>query len=310
MGNGERELIGDIRKRTSGMRVGPLRIGIGDDCAVLGLPSGHEMLVTTDLFIEGIHFRREWQSPQAAGGICITRGLSDIAAMGGAPVAAFLSLAVPKGTPRRWISGFFNGVVASCGKYGMPLAGGDTSASPDQIIADIVLVGSAPRKMAVLRSGAQSGDLLYVTNSLGRAHSELQRLLAGAADQRRYLPQPQLQAGQRLRRLASAMIDTSDGLSVDLAHLCNASKVSAVVDIERLPIAPSATLEDALHGGEDYQLLFTAPPRSRVPGHIGATAIRLIGEIVSRKQAPVLIMKYGKLSPLPPLGWEHRDLTR
>lgn len=310
MGSGEQDLIEDIRKRASAVRAKSVRVGIGDDCAVLRMRVGHETLLTTDLFIEGIHFRREWQSAQAAGRLCLTRGLSDIAAMGASPVAAFLSLAIPKGTPQRWISGFIDGIITLGKEHGMPLAGGDTSASPDGIVADIVVVGSAPRGKALLRSGAKVGDFIYVTNSLGCGRAELRRLLAGTAKRRRYFPEPQLTAGQKLRKFASAMIDTSDGLSVDLAHLCNASKVSAVVEIERLPIAPSVTLEDALHGGEDYQLLLTAPPKMRVPLQIGAANIHRIGEIVSRKRDAVLISKGGKRSPLPQLGWEHRGLTR
>jgi thiamine-monophosphate kinase len=305
MRDGERELIRSIRKRASAASSKSLALhtGIGDDCAVLNLSSKEEMLVTTDLFLEGVHFRRGWQTAHVAGQMCLTRGLSDIAAMGGRPVAVFLSLACPKGTSRRWISAFVGGVTELGEHYGAPLAGGDTAAAPEKIIADIVVIGAAPKGEAVLRSGAKSGDRIYVTGTLGGARAELSRLLAtkAKAEVRCALPQPQLEAGQKLRGVASAMIDTSDGLSVDLAHICEESRVSAIIEATQIPIAPSATLEDALHGGEDYQLLFVAPRNRRVP-----VICYPIGEIVPRRKHLVLLTDGKKAKPLPQLGWQHR----
>src|SRR6266850_2984566 len=135
----ERALIFQIR-RTAIKRAG-VATGIGDDSAVLRLPPGHEVLVTTDFTLEGIHFRREWHAPESVGHRCLTRGLSDIAAMGGEPIAAFLSLALPNDLPQKWVDGFLRGLLRIAAKSGVSLAGGDTAESPDGILADIVVVG-------------------------------------------------------------------------------------------------------------------------------------------------------------------------
>ena len=147
--------------------------GIGDDCAILRIPAGHEALVTTDFSLEGVHFRREWHSAEVIGHRCLTRGLSDIAAMGGTPIAAFLSLAVPSGIPQKWVDRFMKGLLELAGENGVTLAGGDTAQSAAGVCADIVVVGSAPKGSAIRRSRARPGDLLYVTGVLGGAAAAL-----------------------------------------------------------------------------------------------------------------------------------------
>jgi thiamine-monophosphate kinase len=134
--------------------------GIGDDCAVLRLAPGQEFLVTTDFSLEGIHFRCDWHPPESVGHRCLTRGLSDIAAMGGKPVAAFLSLAVPKDLPQSWVDRFSRSLIRLAEEFGVTLAGGDTAESPDGILADIIVVGTAPKGKSVLRSGARPGEFL------------------------------------------------------------------------------------------------------------------------------------------------------
>lgn len=298
----ERAFIRQIRRQAAhATGRSPIRVGIGDDCAILTLRPTEELLVTTDLFIEDVHFRRDGMTAAQAGERCLTRGLSDVAAMGGRPLAAFLSLALPRALPARWGLQFTHAVLRLAKKYGMSLAGGDTAQHPDRVTADIVVLGAAPRGAAVLRSGAKAGDLIYVTGALGAAQRDL-RLRRPP----RFKPQPLIAAGLRLRGLAHAMIDTSDGLSTDLAHLCAESRVSAVLNASLVPIAPRAHLEDALHGGEDYQLLFTAPPTARVPAVAAALRITRIGEIVPHRRASVLLRDaQGKLQPLPPLGFQH-----
>ena len=148
--------------------------GIGDDCAVLPLPRGHEALVTTDFSLEGVHFRREWHPPDSVGHRCLARGLSDIAAMGGIPRAAFLSLALPPELPQSWVDRFIAGLLKLAAQFSVPLAGGDTAQSPDGILADIVVLGSVPAGKAILRSGARPGDFLYVTGTLGSAVAALE----------------------------------------------------------------------------------------------------------------------------------------
>src|SRR5712672_2270573 len=162
---GEKALISRIRAQG---RVGRgVAVGMGDDCAVLRLPPGYEALVTTDFSLEGIHFRRDWHSAESVGHRCLARGLSDIAAMGGEPVAAFLSLALPRDLPQGWVGRFARSLVTLAERYGVTLAGGDTAESPDGILADIVVVGTVPKGKAVLRARARAGDLIYVSGELG-----------------------------------------------------------------------------------------------------------------------------------------------
>src|SRR5450432_678213 len=207
----ERSLIAGIRRR---VRPKPaVAAGIGDDCAVLRIPAGREVLVTTDFSLEGVHFRRDWHPPESVGHRCLARGLSDIAAMGGDPVAAFLSLALPAALPQGWVDGFLKGLTALAKKFGVTLAGGDTAQSPAGILADIMVLGSAPRGKAILRSGARPGDKIYVTGLLGASASGLKHLMEGAEPNppsltRHFFPWPRVEAGRFLlkRNLASASI--------------------------------------------------------------------------------------------------------
>jgi len=157
----EKNLIKQIRRLARGGK--SVVTGIGDDCAVLRVPPGHELLVTTDLTIEKVHFRRDWQRPELVGRRCLTRGLSDIAAMGGELLAVFLSLAVASDVPQKWVDRFLKGLLDLAEEFKVPLAGGDTAQSAGGIQADIVVVGSVPKGKAVLRSGAKAGEQIYVT---------------------------------------------------------------------------------------------------------------------------------------------------
>lgn len=312
----ERELISLIRRLTRRRAPGAKRLiaGIGDDCAVLRIPAGHDTLVTTDFSLEGVHFRREWDSPQNIGHRCLTRGLSDIAAMGGDPVAVFLSLALPARTPQRWADRFLKGLLNLANEFGVPLAGGDTSQSPDKILADIVVVGSVPKGKAILRSGARPGDRIYVTGELGSAAAELDELYSThkrkTARRSSLLPQPRINVGRILRgrSIATAMIDISDGLSTDLSHICDESGVSARIQENAIPRATfrkrRVDLRFALHGGDAYQLLFTAPKRTIVPANIGGVEITAIGEI-TRNGSIILLQSDGRRIVLNPQGWEH-----
>jgi thiamine-monophosphate kinase len=276
------------------------------------------VLVTTDLSLENVHFRRDWHPPESVGHRCLARGLSDIAAMGGQPMAAFLSLALPARLPQKWVDGFLRGLLALARQHRVILAGGDTSQAPGpgssaNILADIVVVGSAPRAKAVRRSGARPGDSIYVTGKLGASALALEALLAkpkGRLDPNKYPghfhPQPRLAVGRYLRDrgLASSMIDLSDGLSTDLHHCCERSGVTAEVAAERIPRAEGATLEQALHGGEDYELLFTASGNRKIPGSIAGVAVTCIGKI---RNGPKRVLLFERLRSreLPPGGWEH-----
>jgi thiamine-monophosphate kinase len=338
---GELALIERIRAGATAMdgRQGStLQLGIGDDCAILRPPRGHEVLVTTDFTLEGRHFRREWHPPESVGHRALARGLSDLAAMGARPLAAFLSLALPPEmlatrSGRLWVDRFFVGLRRLADEFSVPLAGGDTSESPGGVLADIVLVGSAPAGRAIRRSGGRAGDALYVSGQLGGAAAELAAMRRLADQPRSRLPsvrtptqlaghpqlypQPRVGVGLALlrRHVATAAIDLSDGLSTDLAHLCGESGVGAEVSATALPIHPLAAaagtgpalkfaLDFALNGGEDYELLFAAPAAARVPRSIAGVRITRIGRLV-RGSSVMLLDARGCRSKLEPGGWEH-----
>jgi thiamine-monophosphate kinase len=310
---GERELIKGIR-RIAGR--GPSVVtGIGDDAAVLRMPPEHDVLVTTDFSIEKVHFRRDWHQPAVVGWRCLTRGLSDIAAMGGEPQAAFLSLAVASDVPQKWIDKFFGGLLALAKEFKVPLAGGDLAQAANGIQADIVVVGSVPRGTAVLRSGAKAGDQIYVTGELGGSAMALTRLadsqLLGAEYIPHSRPRARVAVGRWLRahQVPSAMIDVSDGLSTDLSHICEESRVGAEIELEAIPQARWGVgrkrivdLALALHGGDDYELLFTS---SRpVPPEIEGIPITHIGRTTA-SAGMRLIDSQGRMRLLEPAGWEH-----
>ncbi len=307
----ELELIQRIRRAAAQGRQKPAH-GIGDDCAILTAPPRHEILVTTDFTLEDIHFRREWHPADSVGHRCLARGLSDIAAMGGTPHSAFLSLALPHDLPQRWVDDFLRGFLRLAKRYSVTLAGGDTAQSPDGILADIIVIGAVPTGKAVLRSGARVGDLIYVSGTIGASVATLQELRSGkklrpTAHPRHFYPDPRIAIGQYLRekKLASAMVDTSDGLSTDLRHICDESSVGAVIDQSALPdVSSEDGLQFALHGGEDYELLFTAPLNRRIPRQIAGTPITRIGEITRARQIKFKTHD-GHSQPLKPAGWQH-----
>ena len=315
----EKELISRIRRVAASARSHRVLTGIGDDCAVLRLPRGHEMLVTTDFSLEGIHFRRDWHSPESVGHRCLARGLSDIAAMGGEPIAAFLSLALPREVPQTWVEAFMKALTKMSKRHGVVLAGGDTAQSPTGILADIVVVGSVRKGKAVLRSTARPGDRIYVSGDLGGSAAtviKMERMpnqkLNPSEYPRHFAPEPRIGLGRYLREknLANSMIDTSDGLSTDLAHICEESDVGAIVNGDRIPRAwvgrpaHEVDLNLALHGGEDYELLFTVPSRKRIPREVAGVPLTQIGEITKSRKI-FLRNTDGSTRALEARGWEH-----
>jgi thiamine-monophosphate kinase len=310
----EKSLIARIRRQARGSPA--VVAGIGDDCAILRPPLGHQLLVTTDFTLEDVHFRREWHPPEVVGRRCLTRGLSDIAAMGGEPLAVFLSLALPKRLPQKWVDRFLHGLLELANEFKVPLAGGDTAQSATGIQADIVVVGSVPKGTAVLRSGARTGDRIYVTGELGGSAAALARLRTGkvkvrpAEYRQHFHPTPRLAVGKwlRSRSLATAMIDLSDGLSTDLAHLCEESGVGAVLEAGLIPRAcvgrplADVSLDLALHGGEDYELLFTSS--GKIPATLAGVSVTRIGQ-VTRTREMALVSQDGRRGRLATQGWEH-----
>jgi thiamine-monophosphate kinase len=328
----ELALIEQIRRDFAASRSRTVALGIGDDCAILRPPSGSEVLVTTDFTLEGRHFRRDLHPPESVGHRCLARGLSDLAAMGATPMAAFLSLALPASllaspSSRTWTIHFFKGLRTLADQHRITLAGGDTAESPaDAILADIVLLGSAPTGRSLRRSGARPGDILYVTGSLGGAAAELSAMVArstppakilNTANHPQTFPEPRIAVGQALlrRKLATACIDISDGLSTDLAHLCASSNVAAELERSAIPLhpltrrlSPEAALNLALHGGEDYELLFSAPASTRVPRELAGIPVTRIGCFVRKhvkRPRMTLLEPDGSRATLEPQGWEH-----
>jgi thiamine-monophosphate kinase len=250
---------------------------IGDDCAIVQAPPNQDLLFTTDFSIEGVHFTRESTAEQI-GRRAVARSLSDIAAMGGSPSYCLVSLALAAWTDQRWIDGFYRGVNKLLRQTKTQLAGGDISHAR-QLICDVMLCGSVANGKALRRSGAKLGDFIYVSGPLG-----------GWRHKRDIIPR--LDIGRKLIGKATACMDISDGLALDLHRLCLASGVAAEMD--SVPLLDGATVAQALHDGEDYELLYTAHATRRVPG------IR-IGTIT--KGTPGALRHLGKM--LAPIGYDH-----
>jgi thiamine-monophosphate kinase len=277
----EFQLIEHLRRRYGRTRPSVI-LGIGDDTATIKPPAGHHLLLTTDLLTEDIHFTLSTSTYEDIGYKAAVANLSDIAAMGGTPHALAVSIAIPSSGTVSVIDKLYRGLMTACRPYGVSLIGGDTSASRHGLFLSVTLTGYVAPKQILRRDGARVGDILYVTGTLGDSLAGLQLLRARTKKElrgpdiryliaRHHRPTPRVQAGQFLatRGLATAAIDVSDGLSGDLAHLCEQSGVGVEIDAAALPFSRAcrayavATRTDpiqlALRGGEDYELLFTVP---------------------------------------------------
>lgn len=323
----ERGVI-DIARRREGAAAG-VRVGIGDDCAVLEPDPGESLLATTDLLIEDVHFRRRYAEPADIGWKSIAVNLSDIASMGGRPRWALVALACPAETDPEAVEAFYEGVHALAAEHGVTIVGGDTSSSPAGWIVNITLLGQGRRPR--LRSTAAVGDVVAVTGTLGRSAAGLAVLEHGApagvpaalladATGAHLRPVPRVREGRWLGETdgVTAMMDLSDGLATDLGHIAAASGVGARVDLSRIPVSDAthriatASGGDALAwatgGGEDYELLLTC-----APGAAGAlrdglaeatgTTLTVIGDIVAGAGVR-FIGSDGNEATVGP-GWQH-----
>jgi thiamine-monophosphate kinase len=305
-----------------------LRVGIGDDAAVVR-PAGarEDWLITTDLLLEDIDFKRGWSSPAQLGHKALAVNLSDLAAMGARPRLFFVSLGLPSECGVGWIRSFYRGMTTLGGRWQASLAGGDLSRSRSGILISIVAAGESTRRKVLLRSGASPGDLLCVTGTLGKAAAGMSLLEVGRVRGRsaaecealaaHRTPEPRCEVGHWLARrgLATAAMDLSDGLSTDLRRLAAASGVGATIDATRLPVfAESAgwgcdPVRLALHGGEDFELLFAAPaPRlsqlmRRYPRSFPRVSI--IGSVTGQRRIQWRPAPNAPLQSLEPLGWDH-----
>jgi thiamine-monophosphate kinase len=292
-------------------------LGMGDDAALLRPARGRELVLTCDWCLEGTHFLRDKHSADAVGWKCLARAVSDVAAMGGTPRCLLLSLALPRDLAGRWLDEFLGGLRRAASRFDCWLAGGDTTASSRGVLINVTVVGEVATGRGLRRSGARVGDIIYVSGRLGEAELGLRLLrvakrvnLRDARLRKHLYPEARVELGQWLseKRVASAMMDLSDGLSSDLGRLCDASGVGAVVETRKLPVvrkAGAGGLELALHGGDDYELLFTVAKTKAhlLPRAIGGVALTAIGEITQGREV-VLVGQDGSRRKLEPLGWD------
>lgn len=323
----EDELIERIRRRIPSSEHGVLQIGIGHDAALIR-PQGRDWVLTCDQFLEGVHFLIDKHPPDSVGYKALARATSDVVAMGAQPRLFLLSLALPASRAGTWLAAVLSGMARASKQLGLRIAGGDTARSPrgnSPVALNVTVLGEIARGGGIGRAGAKSGDSIYVTGVLGAAQLGLKLLMkekAGGQNRkllaRHYYPRLPLDLALWLGRnhLPSAMMDISDGLSTDLIRLCKASSVGARIYADRIPkvAVPSRLhgmpeldrLDLALHGGEDYGLLFTASKRaaSRIPRAFGRTRITCIGEVV-RGTGVTVVAADGKEATLAPGGWDH-----
>ncbi len=328
--NGEQTLIDRIRRaipsrpRRAPVSSSSLRLGIGDDAALISPVRGLDSVVTCDAFLENVHFLSHVHSPDSVGYKALARATSDIAAMGAAPRFFLLSLALPARRTGKWLDGFLAGMSRAAREYRLLLAGGDTSCQSTVAIS-ITVIGEIARGAALTRSGARPGDLLYVSGALGGAQLGLRLIRSGLHGHKRWKPLLHQHCYPAIRlalgaflaagHLASAMIDLSDGLSTDLARLCSSSRAGARLWRDRIPAVPVPPLlrargfdplAFALHGGDDYELLFAVPRRlaGKIPARHHGVRLTPVGEM-TRERKVSLIGKDGRATPLHALGWDH-----
>ncbi len=309
--------------------------GIGDDAAMLKAPPGQQLLISTDVLIEDIHFDLNYQTPKDLGWRAGVANLSDIAAMGGTPLYLLVSMALPVRVPPQHVRELYRGIQAACRPFNVELIGGDTSSSPSQIFLSLTIMGSVRVNRALTRNNAEIGDHIYVTGTLGDSNAGLRILQTHSANRRQFhapavetflvrrhlRPAPRIHVGQLLanRKLAHAAIDLSDGLSSDVGHVCEESRVGAEIRATALPLSSQLRafarrdkrdpVEIALQGGEDYELLFTAPAKHhqnvlRVSEQT-KVSITCIGEIKPKTFGRQLVLPSGRKQKLSSESFRH-----
>ncbi len=323
---GEREIIARIRQAAGNS--GDLLVGIGDDCAVYKAGPDRISLVTTDTMVEGVHFDRSWHPPVALGRKAAAVNISDIAAMGGQPRFALLSLALTSAFGGQWLDAFMAGFLAVLAEYGVVLIGGDTVQGGHESVLSVTVLGEMDEAELITRKGARAGDVVLVSGFLGEAAAGLSLCRLGLSHDSGWQPLvsahldpvPQVALGRVLAEsgVVHAMQDLSDGLATDLAHICTESGVAAVVVADKIPLSPllheaakicgQSPLDWALAGGEDYQLLFTvgeqqvAELSSLVRAQTGRELFA-VGRIVEGQG--VFIEEAGQRREISYRGYEH-----
>jgi thiamine-monophosphate kinase len=314
----ENSIIHKIEKAFPARGRGNLRLGLGDDAALWKPRRGCETILTCDWFLEGTHFLRNVHPAKSVGWKCLARAVSDIAAMGGEPRCFLVSLALPGGETGRWLDGFLRGLRRASRALDCELTGGDTTQSR-HILINVTVVGEIAARGAILRAGARRGDFIYVSGRLGEAELGRRELIVrrgGARSKsvgvkKHLYPEPRLALGRWLAEtgMASAMMDLSDGLSTDLPRLCVASGVGAVIEEAALPCVTTrnraAALAMALHGGDDYELLFCVSEKKAqgLPKSYRGLRLTRIGKIVAERKIK-LAKENGKEQALAAGGWD------
>ncbi len=308
---------------------------IGDDAAILKTLQGQQLLLSTDTFVEGVHFDRAFQTLRDVGFRVGVANLSDIAAMGGQPLYLLVSIAIPASVPVQHIRILYRGIREACDSHRVALIGGDTSSSPRDIFLNLTIIGAIPSNRALTRSGAHVGDHLYVTGTLGDAHAGLHILQTRARHhqqsrlsvpekfltQRHLRPTPRIGIGRILatRGMAHAAIDLSDGLSGDVGHICDNSQVGVEIWANAVPLSPHLhtfarnnhldPVAFALSGGDDYELLFTARAgyHDNVMGLSRRTGVPIawIGEIKPKQFGQRLTLPQGRTRTLLQKSYRH-----
>lgn len=327
---GEFALIARLQSRLQHVENPRIICGMGDDCAVLRPSTGMELILTTDTQEEGVHFRRDWATPEDIGWRCLAVNVSDIAAMGGSPLGAVVALSLPATLEVAFIEAFYDGMQALSMHYDCPVIGGNISQRADSLSVTITVLGEVPYGQSVYRSGAQAGDEIWVTGNLGAAKAGLEVLrqpqavaglqTAGVLERYRR-PCPRLREALYLRQHAGlhSLLDLSDGLSSDLRHVCEASGVGARLEAACIPVAEDVRqvaaalqvdpLVYALHGGEDFELCLTAPSgrlaaiQSHFEQQFRCPLVR-VGTIQAATGV-VLVSPDGTEQPLEARGYDH-----
>jgi thiamine-monophosphate kinase len=298
---GEGGLIRKIREKFKTA----VAIPIGDDAAVFDIPANHSLVFCSDLMVENRDFLRDLHPADSVGFKAVAANVSDVGAMGGRPLYFLISLAAPADLDVSWIDSLLDGVANACKDFEIGLLGGDSSGS-DSIFVDVSMIGIVPSGKAVGRFGAKHGDFIYVTGQLGGSSLGMERLKAGLRDdavERHLYPKPRHKIGAALRDKVHAMIDISDGLSTDLSHILEESKVSARVYKNRIPAWPGAEDHHVLHGGEEYELILVGP---QLPESVSGVPLKQIGEVVEAGlENQILLIDGTRESVLRPQGWQH-----
>lgn len=324
---GEDPVIEAIRRILPESAAGVV-VGIGDDAAILECPSGRHLVLTVDTLVEGVHFRHGWATAADVGYKALAVSISDIAAMGGLPRQAVVSVVAPASTPVEWVEGLYRGLADAGARFAVSVVGGNLARTEGPVVVDVAALGEVEPELCLRRSGARPGDAVVVTGTLGRARGGLIALERGMQDPaweplvRAYRrPSPRLREARAVAscRWATAMMDISDGLALDLSRMCAASGVGVCLDAEALPVDPALRAlaerldEDAvalaLGGGEDYELLVAVPP-DRAPAQVAilqseaGTPAAVVGVFTPPAEGRTVVHR-GVRRPLPAGGWDH-----